>query len=571
MPVYTTLLSAAVAGPAATVGFVDATGEAGIDFVHINGATGRKYLPETMAPGVAFVDSDGDGALDVYLVNGASLPAGGGADRPVNALYRNVGSGRFAEIADAAGAGDTGFGMGCAAADYDNDGDQDLLVTNFGANALYRNDGNGRFDGVGREVGVEDTSWSAGAAFFDGDNDGDLDLYVANYVHFDLHRVNEAAEAYLKSPVAAVTEGVRTYPHPRNYPGAADVFYRNEGDGTFADVSAAAGLSDTVATEGRGLGVVAGDFDGDGDQDVYVANDAVRNFLYRNDGDGTFSEIGALAGVGYGRDGQKEAGMGVDAGDYDRDGLPDLVVTNFEQEPVGLYENRGSLAFVSASFSSGLGAVTLRPLSFGVLFLDYDSDGDEDLFVANGHVLDNIELFAPSGSYGQPNLLLRNGGPDARRRYRFEDASIEAGVAQMAARASRGCALGDYDDDGDIDILVANCGQPARLLRNDGGNRAGNWLMLRLVGTAANRDAIGARVRVRAADLVLVKDVRGSKSYLSQSDLRVHFGLGDRPVDAVEITWPGGLRETWRDLQANRCWTLVEGTSGRGGPTQTVR
>ena len=539
---------------------MDATDTAGIDFVHQNGASGRRYLPETMGGGVAFFDSDGDGGVDIYLVNGAPLPGYVGPGGLANVLYRNVGRGRFVEVPDAAGADDAGYGMGCAVADYDNDGDQDLLLSNFGANALYRNDGAGSFSPVDGQAGVADTSWSAGATFLDGDNDGDLDLYVANYVHFDVTRVDKVAEAYLKSPIPASAEGVRSYPHPRNYPSAADVLYRNNGDGTFDDVSKAAGILDTVATEGRGLGVVAGDFDDDGDQDIYVANDGVRNFLYRNGGDGTFVEMGALAGVAYGRDGQKEAGMGVDVGDYDRDGRRDLVVTNFEQEPVGLYQNRGELSFVNASFAAGL-ASTLRPLSFGIVFLDYDSDGDEDLFVANGHVLDNIELFDRFGSYAQPNQLLRNAGPDARGRSHFDDVSQESGVASMPPRVSRGCALGDYDDDGDLDIVVANSGQPARLLRNEHGNRSGNWLLLHLVGTDVNRDAIGARVTVRAGDLVQVKDVRGSKGYLSHSDLRLHFGLGDQVVDVVEIAWPGGDEETWRGLQANRCWTLIEGAS----------
>jgi hypothetical protein len=241
------------------------------------------------------------------------------------------------------------------------------------------------------------------------------------------------------------------------------------------------------------------------------------------------------------------------------------VVTNFEQEPVGLYQNRGELSFVNASFAAGL-APTLRPLSFGIVFLDYDSDGDEDLFVANGHVLDNIEIFDRFGSYAQPNQLLRNSGPDARGRSRFDDVSKKSGVAGIPPRVSRGCALGDYDDDGDLDIVVANSGQPARLLRNEHGNRSGNWLLLHLVGTDVNRDAIGARVTVRAGDLVQVKDVRGSKGYLSHSDLRLHFGLGDQVVDVVEIAWPGGDEETWRGLQANRRWTLIEGASVSHAP-----
>ena len=545
-----------------TVGvvFVDATATAGIDFVHENGASGRKYFPETMGAGAAFFDSDGDGDLDVYLVNGAPLPGYEGANKPLNALYRNDGAGRFANFSTPSGTAADSYGMGCAAADYDNDGDRDLFLTNFGPNALYQNTGDGRFVEVSHRAGVYDAHWSAGSAFFDSDNDGDLDLYVANYVHYDLARVSESFEPYLLAATRSGSKSDKTYPHPRNFPGAADVLYRNEGDGIFEDVSGIAGLADTVETEGRGLGVVAGDFDDDGDQDLYVANDAVRNFFYRNKGDGTFAEVGALAGVTYGQDGQKEAGMGVDAGDYNNDGRIDLVVTNFEQEPAGLYENRRDGFFVHVAFASGLGLISLKPLGFGSGFLDYDNDGFLDLFIANGHVLDNIALFDRSTTYAQRNLLLRNQGPNAGGRFRFKDATPQTGIAKLSAQVSRGSAFGDYDDDGDVDILVANCAQAARLLRNDGGHKANNWLAIRAVGTRSNRDAIGTRITVRAGDLSQVKEIKGSYSYLSQSDLRAHFGMESHTeVDRVEIRWPSGGTEHWSQLEVNQFLTLVEG------------
>ena len=533
---------------------VDVAEEAGIDFRHENGASGRKYLPETMAAGVGFFDYDGDGDLDAYLLNGAPLPGHEEAEAPVNALYRNT-DGGFVDASAAAGVDDTGYGMGCAAADYDNDGDLDLYLTNFGANVLYRNEGNGRFSEVTKRAAVEDTSWSTGVVFLDYDNDGDLDLYVVNYVLFDLASSDTDLKPYLMSETE-VDRDIKGYPHPGNYPGAPDGFFRNEGDGRFADATAAAGLVDTVATEGRGLGIVATDYNSDGYVDVYVANDAVRNFLYHNNGDGSFAEIGAVSGVAYGQDGQKEAGMGVDAGDFNADGRIDLVVTNFDREPTGLHENEGTGYFRNASYATGVGSASLRYLSFGTGFLDYDNDGFEDLFVANGHVLDNIGLFDQSTTYEQDHLLLHNLGPDEGGCFRFEDVSR---VVVARKSPSRGCAFGDYDDDGDTDILVTNCGERADLLRNDGGNAA-NWLTLKLVGVGSNRDGIGARITVQAGDLSRVREVKGSYSYLSQSDLRVSFGLGSRTrVDAIQIAWPGGDIEHIGAVKANQFLAIVEG------------
>ena len=539
--------------------FVDVTAPAGIDFEHVKGASGQKYFPETMGMGVGFFDCDGDQDLDIYLVNGAAFPGCELALEPANALYRNDGDGRFTEVSAAAGVDDGGYGMGCAAADYDSDGDLDLYLTNFGPNVLYRNEGNGRFIEVTSRAGVGDSTWSTGSAFFDYDNDGDLDLYVANYVQYDLASAADDLTPYLQAPQDYAGTDIKAYPHPRNFPGAADVLFRNEGDGLFVDVSALAGLVDTVMTEGRGLGVVATDYNDDGYVDLYVANDAVRNFLYRNDRDGSFSEIGAVAGVAYGQDGQREASMGVDVSDYDHDGDMDIVVNNFEKEPTALYQNRGDDFFAHASFASGIGLVSLRPLSFGAGFADYDNDGYQDLFIANGHVLDNIALFDQSTTYEQPNLWLRNQGPDKWGRYRFEDVSSRVGAGMLSTGASRGCAFGDYDDDGDVDILVGNCGQRPTLLRNDGGN-ANHWLTIKTVGVRSNRDGIGARIVVRAGDLSQVREVRGSYSYLSQSDLRVSFGLGRRTrVDEVEISWPGGEVERLQDVAVDQFLTIVEG------------
>ena len=396
--------------------FVDVTARAGIGFVHQTGASGRRYFPETMGGGVAFLDYDGDGDLDLYFPNGAPLPGYSQAPAPANALYGNDG-GSFTEVEAAAGAGDPGgYGMGCAAADYDNDGRLDLFVTNFGANAMFRNQGPG-FADVTAESALGDTAWGAGCAFFDYDNDGDLDLYITNYVHFDFASVDEDLDPYLKSTEKRprkTGEKISAYPDPGQFPGAEDRLLRNDSGGAFADVTGRSGMVDTVSIEGRGLGVVAVDYDRDGWPDLYVANDGSRNFLYRNLGGGSFEDVAGLAGVAYGLDGQREAGMGVDAGDFDGDGSVDLVVTNFEQEPVSLYRNLGSGTFLHFSYPAGIGLPTLRPLSFGLGFLDYDNDGFLDLFIANGHVLDNITRFDRSRTYGQANQLLRNLGPRPR-------------------------------------------------------------------------------------------------------------------------------------------------------------
>lgn len=541
----------------AGVRFVEVSADAGIDFVHVNGASGQKYFPETMGGGVAFLDYDGDGRLDVYLVNGAPLPGYRATSETGNALYRNRGSGIFEKISEAAGANDRGYGMGCAAADYDNDGNLDLLVTNYGANAIYRNQGHGRFaDATGRAA-VGDTSWSTSAAFLDFDNDGDLDLYVANYVKYDLSFAALELEPYVAGSIAV--RDVKSYPHPRNFSGAADVLYSNRGDGSFVDVTAHSGMVDTVEPEGRGLGVVASDFDGDGSIDLYVANDATRNFLYHNTGNGSFREIGALAGAAYGLDGRKEAGMGVDAGDYDNDGDMDIAVTNFQNEPNSLYEYHSKLRFSNASYLSGAGLASLRPLGFGIGFFDYDNDGHQDLFAANGHVQDLAGEVDPYTSYAQQDLLLRNRGPDESGRYRYEDVSDTAGPGLKLERVGRGCAFGDYDNDGDVDILVGNSGQRAALLRNDGGN-AGNWLSISVLTAVSGRSSVGARILVRAGDLHQVKEVKGSYSYLSQSDMRVSFGLGNRTAaDVVEIRWPGGEMQRLPGVEANRFLTVVEG------------
>ena len=519
--------------------FHDATREAGIYFAHVNGANGQKFVIETVGPGGGFFDYDGDGRLDIYLINGAAVPGTEYATPPQNALYRNRGDGSFADATARAGVGDTGYGMGCAVGDIDNDGDLDLYVTNFGANALYENRGDGTFADATAKAGVGDERWGASAAFADIDRDGFVDLYVGNYHNFSYGNHRLCAEG---------GSGLQLYCGPEAFDGVSDVLYRNQGDGTFADITAAAGLA---SDKGKELGVVFGDVDLDGDPDLYLANDKTLNFLYINDGGGRFAEEGLLAGTAYNEDGDVEAGMGVDMGDYDHDGFPDLFVTNFQWETNTLYKNLGDGSFVDETFLAGLGRGSIPYLSWGTRFFDVDHDGDRDLFIANGHLESDVEQYEDT-TFPQRNQLFLNVGDG-----RYEE-FIPTDDALALERVSRGAAFGDYDDDGDIDVLVANIATPPTLMRNDGA--AGRWLRLRLAGTRSNRAAIGARVEVHGGGLVQTDEVRSGASYLSQSDLRLHFGLGDaKVVERVVVYWPSGLVEEYANLGVDLEVVLVEG------------
>ncbi|MCY3669282.1 MAG: CRTAC1 family protein [Gemmatimonadetes bacterium] len=534
------------AAPAASsLYFVEVASAVGLTWQHENGRSPQRYFPETMGGGGAFFDYDGDGDLDVYAVNGAFIAADPRDVAPVNSLFLNDGQ-RFVSVA--AGVAHPGVGMGVAAADYDSDGDLDLYLTNFGPNALFRND-DGHFAEIGRHTGVADARWGTSCAFADYDRDGDLDLYVANYVAYDPAAARADQVPYMASYESYGGQAPVGYPHPDNFQGQADLFYRNDGAGRFVDVSAGAGIADA---SGKGLGVVFGDYDSDGWPDIYVANDAVRNFLYHNNRDGTFAERAGLAGVAYGQDGQMEAGMGVDWGDYNGDGVLDLTVTNFQAEPNALYRGEGGF-FSVATFAAGIGLPSLPFLGFGTQFFDPDLDGDLDLFAANGHVLDNVRDIDQSTSYGQRNLLFRNDGG------RFAEISTAAGPGFSLERVSRGSATGDYDGDGDPDLLVFNSGQPLSLLRNDQGE-ANHWITIRLVGTNGNPNGIGARLTATSGDLVQTRELRGSRSYLSQSQLHICLGLGKRPqLDALEVRWPSGRTERFGPFAANQDIALVEG------------
>ena len=561
--------SADIEAPETPVRFVDIAGESGLAFRHTNGATPHKYFPETAGGGGMFWDFDDDGFLDIYLVNSGWV-VDEDREKPVfNALYHNTGAGRLAETAARAGVGDAGYGMGCAAGDYDNDGDPDLFVTNYGPNSFFRNDGASQPSGhvsfaeVSQGLEVADGRWGTGSAFADYDRDGDLDLYVANYVDYVPKRDVGASVPNLPAQDLASYDGdIPAYPHPGAFRGSADILYRNDGDSGFRDVTRDAGVYNG---KGKGLGVVFGDCNGDGWPDLYVANDLVRNFLFMNKGDGSFEEVALRAGTSFGQDGKVEAGMGADFGDYDNDGDLDITVTNFQKEPNSLYRNEGNGFFANETFASGIGLISLPPLGFGTGFFDYDNDGLLDLFVANGHVLDNVELFDRSTTYPQANQLLRNLGPGKYGKFTFADVSAASGPGMQLVQPSRGSATGDYDNDGDLDLLVVNLGEPAVLLRNDGGNR-GNWLAIEAEGVASNRDGIGARIRVVSGGLVQTREVRGSRSYLSQSDLRVHFGLGERThVDSILISWPAGGSDLVTGVRANRFLRVREGSGSTGG------
>ena len=511
--------------------YVDAEG--GLDFTHYNGFSKEYYYVETFGPGSAFFDYDNDGWQDIYLVNGTYLKGIAPDPLPANALYRNQRDGTFKR--QDLGVEDTGYGMGVSAADYDNDGDQDLYVTNFGANAFYRND-DGRFLDITSAIGGGDQRWGTSCAFLDHDLDGDLDLFITNYVDFDLDR-----------NVICKEGKIRTYCRPQAYEPLGDLLYRND-DGRLVDITIAAGIE----LAGRGLGVALSDFDWDGDTDIYVANDGTMNFLYENRR-GSFAEIGLQAGTRYNEDGRAEAGMGVDFGDYDNDGHQDIFVTNFGFETNTLYRNSGKGHFSDVVGKLGLAEPTYDPLGFGTKFLDYDNDADLDLFVANGHVLDLMDDIDTTGhlSYHQANQLLRNDGST-----RFLDISAESGASFTTKNVGRGTAVADYDNDGDLDLLVNGVAEPPRLLRNDGGHRR-TWLLVELVGTV-HRAALGAVVKATSGGTTQTRERQTGGSYLSAHDHRLHFGLGTATSVDLEIRWPDGEVQHLEAVAANQILRIVQ-------------
>ena len=539
--IFHAILWRAVAQPAPsqnqTVRFTDATVELGIQFRHTNGESGQKYFIEPIGSGVALFDFDNDSDLDLYLVNGSDLPGAISPMPPTNVLYRNDGD-IFTDVTVEASVGDTGYGLGCCVGDYNNDGFTDLYVTNYGANVLYHNNGDGTFTDVTESAEVGGNQFSSGCAFVDLDADGYLDLYVVNYVQFDLETNPECTR-----------QGVRTYCTPEALQGAADILYRNNGDRTFTDVTAKAGIS---GANGKGLGIVCGDIDNDGDLDIFVANDTTPNFLYRNDSDTAIqmTEDALFAGVALSEEGRAYSGMGANLGDFDNDGYLDIVITNFQDQTNSLYHNAQSGFFNEVSFAKGIGERSLRYLAWGVDFVDFNNDGWLDLFVANGHLDDNVAEIDPIGTYAQPNqLFLSNGGIN------FVE-SVDVAIANR--KVSRGTAFGDIDSDGDVDIVVSNLKDAPTILRNDSDNIS-RWLSVKLVGTHCNRDAIGARVTLVSGGSTQIREVKSGSGYLSQNDLRLHFGLGDATrVDKLTVRWLCGKVQTLQDVETNRVIVISE-------------
>jgi hypothetical protein len=546
--------------------FRDVSSAAGLVFTHVNGASPDKHFAEIMGSGGLFFDFDNDGWIDVFLVDGGSKANPLVAHTARHRLFRNRGDGTFGDVTAASGIRHSAYGMGVCAGDYDNDGLTDLYLTNEGPNVLYHNAGNGAFTDVTAAARVGSPLWSTSCAFVDFDRDGRLDLFVTSYV--------KGAD---KNPFCGSTGTMklRVYCHPLHFRPSPNVLYHNAGDGTFTDVSVGAGIAPFT---GNGLGVAVADYDDDMWPDVFVANDGVPNFLFHNEGDGRFTERALVAGVSIASDGKARAGMGTAFGDVDGDRRLDLVVTNHETEMHSLFRNEGGGAFTDATASSGVGPATLRYVGFGVVFADHDHDGDLDLVIVNGHVIDNIAMFRSGAKHAQQRLLLENTGTG-----RFRDASALSGQGFGVERVGRTVVSGDVDNDGDLDLLVTSNGQGVELLRNDGGNRR-NALLVRLVGgsttlttdtkspsttlraspstslRASNRDGIGARLRLTAGGRTQVREVTSGSSYLGQSDPRVHVGLGDATVvDRLEIRWPGGRTEVMQNVPANRLVVIREG------------
>ena len=510
-----------------------------------------------MGGGVAIFDADGDGRLDLFFTNGAAVSIDTTSARPPdkrearfwNRLYRNLGGWKFEDVTERSGLAGTRYDFGAAVADYDNDGDVDLHVTGLGGNTLYRNDGSGRFTDVTAAASAGVSGWSSSAAFVDYDHDGRLDLFVGRYLTW----------AWESNPLCPAADGSgRAYCHPKNFAAVPSVLLRNNGDGTFTEASKASGIA---GHPGKALGVAIHDYDRDGWIDLFVANDSVPQFLFHNTGQGTFDEVALQAGVAVDDDGRTFAGMGVDVEDYDNDGLPDAIVTTLSLERYALYRGTAAGRFEYASHASGIGRATLQHSGWGTKFVDFDNDGRRDLFVAQSHVLDTVSRARQGFDYRQPPLMLRNDGPSTSlgAGTAFADVSASLGPAFTRPAAGRGAAFADLDDDGDIDIVVANLDAAPTLLRNDGGN-AGHWLTVSLRGTQSNRSGIGA--------LVSIEDERGrtqsgicstASSYQSANDGRVHFGLGDaKTVRRIEVRWPSGMRQVLTDIGSNRIIDIVE-------------
>ncbi len=515
--------------------FTDVAARAGLKFTHERGSTPAHQLPETMGSGVAWLDYDGDGWMDLYVVQSGPFPPQG-SPRAQDRLFRNNGDGTFTDVTAKAGLKDAAYGMGAVAADYDNDGFTDLFVTNFGGNILYRNNGDGTFTDVTVKAGVAGSGWSTSAAFADFDGDGLLDLFVVRYLDYSVEKNYFCGDA---------VTGRRDYCHPSLYPPVGNLLFRNNGDGTFTDVTGSSGVG---AALGKGLGVVVADFDGDRRPDVYVANDTTMNFLFHNLGGMRFEDVSLYSGAGVNAAGRAFGGMGVDAGDLDGDGLPDIAVANFEAEPNSLFRNLGSMVFEDVSGVSGFGPPAFNFSGFGLNLFDASNSGRLDVFIANGHVLEVPKM--QGVAYAERPFLMWNDG-------KGKFAGRGCGEPFRRALVGRGSAVADYDNDGGMDIAVSNSGGPLELLRSEG--KRGNWVGIVLRGRTSNRQGVGARVTLETAAGKQVREVKAGGSYLSSSDPRIHFGIGSAiAVERVVIDWPSGISQEVRDVKPGRYQTIEE-------------
>ncbi len=541
----------AAAPPPPVVQFTDATKSAGLTISHITTAQ-QRYIVESMSGGVGFIDCDNDGKLDIITVNGSTVDRFRQGGDPMITLYHQAPEMKFTDITKEAGLTSKGWGMGIAVADFNNDGLQDIYVTGYGHNVLYRNIGNCKFEDVTQASGVAGGGFSTGAAWADYDRDGNVDLFVSRYVHIDINQLPEfgSNEKFCRF------RGILVQCGPWGMEGESDLLYHNRGDGTFEEVSKKAGVDDPAHR--YGLGVVWGDYDNDGWPDLYVANDAGANYLYHNNHDGTFEEVGLISGTALSPDGQELGSMGVDFGDYDRDGRLDIFVTNFVDQPDDLYRNLGNGSFADMSSQARINQSSFPFVKWGTGLIDLDNDGWLDLVIANGHVYPQVDSIPGGVRYRQPLQAFRNNHDRT-----FTDISTSSGLANLPLRCRRGVAFGDVNNDGRVDVLVLNVGEPPTLLLNTTAD-TNHRVAFKLVGTKSNRAAIGARVAIKAGKDIQFDEVRGGGSYLSQNDLRLHFGLGaESKLDSVTVTWPNGKAEVLHNLAADVIYTIAEGEGVR--------
>jgi len=527
-----------------TITLTDVTKETQITFKHTDGGCGRRYIVETVTAGLALFDYDNDGDVDIYFVNGGALEGTKFKVPPKNAMYRNEGNWKFTDVTEESGLGDTGHGLGVTVGDYDNDGDLDVYVSNWGPNVLYRNNGDGTFTDVTEEAGVDNGfQVGAGVNFLDMDKDGDLDLFVSSYIDFTYEK-----------HVPNMINGIPAQVGPRFYAKTPDALYRNNGDGTFTDVSESSGVGEHPSS---GMGTICVDFDNDGDTDIFVCNDMSEDFLFLNDGTGKFEQVGLMAGIAYDINGDEMGSMGVSCGDYDNDGWLDFYVTSYQEQTAHLFRNLGDGAFEDVTTMTGAARGTMHHVTWGNGFVDFDNDGDRDIFVVLGHLQDNVEKWDDRSAFLVRNILFMNTGDG-----KFIDVSEKSGDGLKVKLSSRGAGFDDLDNDGDVDVVILNSRREPTILRNDSPSK-GHWIQVRLRGTKSNRDGVGARVKVVAGDLTLIDEVHSGCGYQGHYGMRLHFGLGNRNrIGRIEVRWVGGGVDVFKDIAVEQFLTISEGTGG---------